>query len=63
MTDFDFGSVYGSGRTNPVQALFSAISRVMGTRTRPAVQTVAARKADARRERDYLADIGMEIGL
>jgi hypothetical protein len=67
MTDFDFGSVYGSAQHGRTSAMMAILGRITGFRAhRP---DAATRKQgrdgskSGRTERAYLADIGMEIGF
>ncbi len=65
MTDFDFGSVYGArntGGTGRVAAFAARIARLAGLRS-SAVNKTQARQPQRDAEKNYLADIGMEVGF
>jgi hypothetical protein len=67
MTDFDFGSVYGSTKQARPSAMMAILSRITGLRSRLSVATDRAQGRSmskaAGKDRAYLADIGMEIGF
>jgi hypothetical protein len=67
MTDFDFGSVYGSTQHGRRSAMMAILSRITGLRARMPVATIRVQARDTSKapgkDRAYLADIGMEIGF
>ncbi len=67
MTDFDFGSVYGSTRQGRPSAMMAILSRITGLRAHLPMSSARIQNRSTsngtRKDRAYLADIGMEIGF